>query len=333
MRAKQGSAIYRPDLGMTVMEYTEGPTMGYIGLEVMPLFPVVDSASTYPVIPKETLLELPDTKRAPRGAYNRGDWDYERGQYQTTENGWEEPVDDSERRMIEGEGSAGVADYIATRRAWNHILRGQEKRIANKVFNASNFTPHAVTNEWDDAANATPITDVNDGVSAFRLQCGMLPDALIIAYSTYMNLKMCEQIINRLKYTFPGIDLNKMTSDQLAAVFNVPRVLIGGSVYNSAGRALDAVVADIWDNEYATLVKISSGPDLTQPGLGRTFLWTEDSPGNPIVEQYREEQRRSDIFRVRHNTDEAFIQSKDESGNVVSNIAAACTYLFSNITT
>ncbi|MFC1884665.1 hypothetical protein ACFL2O_07835 [Thermodesulfobacteriota bacterium] len=83
---------------------------------------------------------------------------------------------------------------------------------------------------------------------------------MIITYLTFVNLKNCAQIVERLKYTFPGIDINKMTSEQLAAVFDVPRVLVGGAVYNTAGKGLDASMADVWSNEYAALVKISSGP-------------------------------------------------------------------------
>jgi hypothetical protein len=333
MRAKNDATIYRPDLGITVMEYVEAATMGFIGLEVMPIFKTGKQAATYPVIPKEALLKIPDTARAPRGKYNRGDWEYERGQFQTSEQGWEEPIDDTERNLIEQEGTSGIGDFVATKRAMNFVLRGQEKRIADKVFDSSTFTAHSVSDEWDDAENATPVTDVNDGVLSFRTQCGMLPSALVISYSTFVNLKNCSQIIDRIKYTFPGLDINKMTTSQLAAVFNVPRVLVGGAVYDSAGKNVAASITDIWSNEYAALVKISQGEDITEPGLGRTFLWTEDSPQNPIVEQYREDKIRSDVFRVRHNVDEALMQSKDSSGNVVSNIADACMYLFDNITT
>jgi len=332
MRAKTDSAIYRPDLGVQVMEYVEGVTMPFIGLEVMPIFMTPKQASIYPVIPKEALLKIPDTARAPRGEYNRGDWTYERGKYSTSEQGWEEPIDDTERSLFDQE-AAGMADFIATKRGMNHIMRAQEQRIANKVFDPVTFTANSVGNEWDKPAQATPIDDVNDGIASFRLACGMLPDALIIAYSTFLNLKNCDQVVDRLKYTFAGIDINRMNSEQLAAVFNVPRVLVGGAVYDSAGQGLDTVVADLWSNEYSGLVKISSGPDLVQPGIGRTFLWTEDSPQNPIVEQYREDKIRSDVFRVRHNTDEALMQSFDTSNAVKSNIAAACIYLMDNIIT
>ncbi len=333
MRTNPDAAIYRPDLGIAVMEYVEGREVGFIGLEVFPLFETPDSAGTFPVIPMEVLLKLPDTSRAPRANYNTGDWKYENGLYQTAEKGWKELVDDGERKMLDRR-VPGKADLVSTKRAVNIILRSQEKRIADKLFNASNFTAHAITNEWDDSANATPITDVKTGKAAFRLQCGMLPDALVINYSVFENLRNCAQIVDRIKYTFPGIQISDMNAAQLATCLGVPRVLVAGAIYDSAGAGLDASIAELWSNEYAALVKISRNrDDVTEPGVGRTFLWTEDSPTNPIVEQYRDEDKRSDAFRVRHNVDERLIQSFDSSGTVVSNVAAACCYLFSNVTT
>ena len=332
MRTASNAAIYRPDLGMSVMEFWEGPGMGFIGTEILPIFPTPKASSTYPVIPKEALLKIPDTSRAPRGNYQRGDWTYERGLYSTSEQGWEEPIDDDERDIFDQE-SPGAADLIATKRGLGHILRGQEKRIADMVFNSTNFTAHAVSDEWDDADNAVPITNVNTGKLALRDQCGMLPDALVIAYSTFVNLKNCAQVVDRLKYTFPGIDINKMTSQELAQIFDVPRVLVGGAVYDSAKQGASASIADVWSNEFAALIKMAQPGDIVLPGLGVSFLWTADSAENPIVEQYREEGIRSDVFRVRHSVAESFMQSKNSSGTVVSDIAAACMYLFSNITT
>ncbi len=332
MRPKTDSAIYRPDLGIAVSEYVEGVTLPFIGLKVMPIFNSPLQASSYPVIPKEALLKIPDTSRAPRGNYQRGTWEYERGTFATAEQGWEEPIDDVERALFDQE-APGQADFVATQRGMNHIMRGQEKRIADKVFNASNFSANTITNEWDDATNAVPIDDVNDGILSFRNASGMLPDALIISYSTFLDLKVVDQVVDQLKYTFPGIDINGMTATQLAQLFSIPQVLVGGSVYDSSGEGIDTSISALWSNEYAALVKISNGQDLTQPGIGRTFLWTEDSPQNPVVEEYRDETIRSDVYRVRHNVDERLMQSHDSTGAVKSNIAQAVCYLFDNVTT
>lgn len=333
MRPKNDAAVYRPDLGVRVMEYVETMATAPIGLQVMPIYETTLNASTFPVIPVEALLKLPDTKRAMRGNYGRDDWEYERGKFACDENGWEEPVDDGERKLVEGEIYTGAADEMAVDRSMGIVMKSQEKRIADKVFNATNFTANAVTTEWDTAATCTPVDDVNDGINTVRMTCGMLPNALVISFSTFLNLKVADQVVDKLKYTFPGIDLNRMTSAQLAQVFNVDRVLVGGSVYDSAKKGKAASISDLWSNEYAMLTRVASGRNIKEPCIGRTFLWTEDSAVNAIVESYREEAIKSDVFRVRHNTDEKLLTTEDNAGTEVSDVAQACSYLLSNIHT
>jgi hypothetical protein len=329
---KTGTTKYRPDLGAAIREFREGPQLAFIGLEVMPIFRTAKNSSTFPVIPKEALLKIEDTDRAPRGAYPRGDWEYERGYYTTTEKGWEEPVDDVEAELF-GQEAPRQAELVASERAWNIIMRSQEKRIADKIFNSTNFTAHGVGTEWDkySAASADPVSDVKDGIVAFKNQCGMAPDTLIINFETYHDIPRCAKVQDLLKYTYPGIDIPNMTSPILATLFGVPRVLVAGSIYDSAGKGQDATIADLWSSEYAMLCITAAGQDITAPCIGRTFLWTEDSPTNPIVETYREEQTRSDIIRVRHYVGEQLIKSFNEAGAAVSNISAACAYLFDNI--
>lgn len=332
MKEKLGSIEYRPDLGIQVMEFYESEITDFIGLKIMPLTPTPDQQGTFLVIPKEAMLKIYDTSRAPRGSYKRDDFEYERGLYQTKEQGWEEPVDDSERARVDRL-VPRLADDLALQRAMSVIMRSQEKRIADLLFNSTNFTAHAVSTEWNTAASATPLDDVLDGIASFRSQCGMKPDALVISYTTFLDLKACDQIVDQIKYTFPGIDILSMGASQLAQLFGVPRVLIGGGVYDSTGKGIDSTISDIWSYEYAMLVKIPRTIDEREPAVGRTWLWTEDSAANAVVEKYREEQKRSDIVRVRHNTDERLIQSFDSTKTVVSNIAAACGYLLSNIHT
>lgn len=332
MRPTGDTPVYRPDLGVLIMEYLAGAQAGYIGTQILPPYPVADESGTFPVVPAEAILKTPDTRRTKRSAYNRSSWEYEEGKYSCSEHGHEEPIDDSERKLLDRR-MPGAADRVAAIRGSRIIAASQEIRIADKIFNESNFTANAVATAWDVLASAKPISDVNDGKSAFRKQCGMLPDALVIAYATFQALKNCESIVERLKYTFPGIDINKMTSSQLAAVFDVPMVLIGNAVHDIADKGQSRTIADIWDSKYAALVKIGSGLDLAEPCLGRTFIYETDTPDSPIVETYREEQIRSDVYRVRHAVDECLIRSYDKNGAVKSDIAASCCYLFKGIAT
>jgi hypothetical protein len=326
------TAVQRPDLGVLVQEYMESAEeLGFVGLQVMPLFETQEQSANYPVIPKEVMLHMAKTGRAMRSKYNRSDWEWEEGYYSTKENGWEEAVDDRELKLY---ASKFDAEAVASRRASKIILRAQEQRIANLVFNATNFTAHGVTHEWDDTANAVPIDDVATGIEAVIKASGMKPNVLIIARTTWRNLKRNAQIIAQIKYTFPGADINSMSTAQMAHILDIDQVLVAGAVYNSGNKGQDATVADLWSNEYAMLTKIApGGSDLTEPCLGRTFLWTEDSPTNEVVESYRDEGVRGDVIRVRHDTHESLIKSIDDSGTVKSNISAAVSYLFSNITT
>jgi hypothetical protein len=324
-----GTSINRPDLAELVMEYRDTEVSAGIASQVMPVYPVANQAAGFPVIPKEALLKIYNTQRAMRGTYPRSDWSFEMGKYFTQENGWEEAIDDRERKLY---ANLFDAEAVATMRATKIIDLGREQRVANKVFNTTNFSANALTTAWSDTAS-TPIDDVNAGAAAIRLQCGMLPNALIIAYSTFLNLKSNEQIIDRLAYTFPGIELNRMTSADLAKIFNVEKVLIGGAVYDSADKGQDASIADLWTNTLAMLTITSNSPDITSPCIGRTFLWNEENAGTePVVESYREEGKRGDVVRVRFDSDERLLQSFDDSDTVESNISAAVSYLFSNVT-
>jgi hypothetical protein len=59
--------------------------------------------------------------------------------------------------------------------------------------------------------------------------------------------------------------------------------------------------------------------DIREPCLGRTFHWGEDgSQIGGLMESYREEQKRSDIIRCRHDVDEKVLYT--QMGHLLSNI-------------
>ena len=114
--------------------------MGFIGLEVMPIFRTAIQAGAYPVIPKEALLKISPTDRAPRAGYQRGDWTYERGTFSTTEQGWEEPLDDVEKALFDQE-AGGEAERVSTLRAWNKIMRARKNGLRMRYSTQPIFRP------------------------------------------------------------------------------------------------------------------------------------------------------------------------------------------------
>ena len=319
-RPTSATTLQRPDLGALAYEYMlESSQRGFIGLEILPTFDVSEQSADYPVIPIEAILKVPVTKRAPDGSYPRSDWEFETGTYSCEEYGWEERVDDAEANLY---ARYFDAEEVAVKRAVDILLRQQEKRISAATFNTSNFSSTAVSTEWSTAASCTPRSDINTGKQAMRTASGLMPNVLVMSLKVLENLLLASEITDALKYTNPieigGIEAQKRV---LAQYFGVDRVLIGGAIYDAGKKGKAMSITDLWDDEYVGLFKVSSGGmDLKEPVVGRSFLWVSDSPQNLVTETYREEQTRSNVFRVRHNIDEAFIFTG--AGYLLSNITA-----------
>lgn len=314
------ATIPRQDLAGSLME-TSLDQMGPIASLLMPEFPVPEQNGRFGKVPVEALLARADVRRAARGKYNRSTWELEDDSYNCDEYGHEEVADERERRMYDM-----YLDYevVLSRRGQGILVREQEIRTKDLLHNTSTFpqsgnTGVAVTNEWDDAANATPIDDVHAGIEGIRARCGLVPDTLQVAFSTLFDLSRCDQILERLKYTEkPG---GLLPAAEIARALGIKRVVAPGSasMYNSANLGLAPSLADIWSNEYAFLCVTDASKDISAPCIGKTFVWEEDG-GMLTVEQYPDPESRADIYRVRQSTDEKVLLT-------------ACGYLFSNITT
>jgi hypothetical protein len=326
LKPTRDTALQRPDLGESAFEINqEAPTMGYIGSIVFPYHRVRVNSMEYPVMPKELLLQLLDTSRGPSGHYNRWEGQFESGFFKTYERGLEAVRDDRFLAMYES-----LFDYelMLTRVNQEGIMRKMEYDIAAKVFNTAQFTPHNAAVNWATVDSATPKKDIDEGKKALRLN-GVTPNCLIVTYSQFLDLQRNAEIQARVYQIFPdAMKTGDVTIAHLRSYFDVEQVLVAGAIYNSAQRNQDAEIAEIWGDRYAMLCRIArQGSDITEPCIGRTFLWNEGAGAELIVEEYRDESVRSDVIRNRHDVDYAYIRSYDEDKTVKSDISAACGYL------
>jgi hypothetical protein len=292
----------------------------YIGQRVFPVIETQKQAGVFGKIPVEQLLKSGTTLRAPGSGYNRGNWTFEPATFTCIEHGWEEPVDDREAEMY---AEYFDAELVSAMRAQAIVLRNYEQRVADAVFNTGTYTPTTVTNEWDDATNATPIDDVEARVQAIYDASGLWADTLIISHKVFRNLRNADQVVNRITASGAGdpAKAEDITPQMLAQVFALPKILIGGGTKatNNEGQAFAA--GEIWSNEYAMVCKTADSNDFREPCIGRTFHWSEDgSTSGGTVESYRDESNRSDIIRCRIDTDEVTLHTP-------------CAALLDNITT
>lgn len=299
-------ATPRADLG-AAFQQANMKIEGFIGLDVATLLEVKKEASTISVHTRESALKLPDAKHASGAAYNRINVELEDLAYACQEYGLEIPLVDDKRAKHKSDFDAEALSVDAL---LLKLMLLHEKRVADMIFNTTTWTGAALYTDNKAAPWSTAATDVigqiQDAIDKVVEGTGVVPNVLIIPKSALSNLMSNTGIIAR----FPGI--KRLTAADLAAglapIFGLERVLVGQRYYDEAEEGATFDSAAIWNYKYAMVAKVASG-NLAEPCVARSLLWTGDSPEVLTIDQYREEQTRSDIFRVRHYMDELVCDS------------------------
>jgi hypothetical protein len=292
-------AVPRLEVGEPLMEYMANEDT-FIAGKVAPIWNSRVKSGKYAAITRESLLKRNDGKRGPRGQYNRIDIGTEDKSFACVERGWEYPLGDDERAMYQSDFDAY---YVSSQAGALQALINQEIAVASALFNTSTFTGASLYTDKSGSPWSTSSTDVvshvQEAIDKVRANSGAVPNTIIMSYSQIANLVKNDDIQDRIKYT-KGAS-NKTIINSLPDIFGVEKVLIGSGVYDSANEGLPSTITDIWSDDYV-MVAITN-PELIKPSIARTFLWVEDSPSNPVVESYREENTRGEIVRVRYHID------------------------------
>lgn len=128
--------------------------------------------------------------------------------------------------------------------------------------------------QWSDYANSDPIEDVEAGKAQILANTGMEANTLVLGYDVFRKLRNHPDIVDRIKYTTS----QTVTSDMLARMFEVDRVLVAKSVKatNAEGAAEAYGFAT---GKVACLMHVAQNPGLLTPSAGYIFSWTGVSGG------------------------------------------------------
>lgn len=183
------------------------------------------------------------------------------------------------------------ADMDATDFISQKMLIRREMEWASKFFTtgvwgteitgAASSPSTGETLQWNQAAS-NPIKDITDAAVAMASATGYKPNVLVLSPYAFNALKNHEDILDRIKYTQKGI----VTTDLLATLFEVDKVLVAWGVVNAAAKgAADSV--DFIMGKNALLCYAAPRPALRKPSAGYIFSWTglegAGAYGNRIV--------------------------------------------------
>lgn len=298
------SAYTRPDLDSAFVEFDAAAVeAGFIGLELAPPFNTPVQSGTYPIVPIAAVLEEIDTRRSNKGGYAQSDFEFDEGTFATREHGAEERIDDRQAAMY---ADSLDFDVICGNRARYKVLSRLERDIRDVVEAlGSSTTPGTV---WSQYSAADPVNDVLTAVGVFETGCGVLPNRMWMTGTILRHLARCSAIKDQIKYS--GMDDPKMLTEPskrsaflqaLADLFGVPKILVADAMRNTANKGQTASLGKVWTSGTVGLIRVAETNDLAEPCAVRTFVWDGDGAGiGGTFETYRDEGKRSDMMRFRH---------------------------------
>ena len=134
---------------------------------------------------------------------------------------------------------------------------------------------------WN-SPTSDPIGDVTGASVKMAAETGYRPNVLVLSPYAFNALKNHEDILDRIKYTQKGI----VTTDLLATLFEVDKVLVAWGVVNTAEKGAKENVGFIM-GKHALLCYAAPNAALKKPSAGYIFAWTglegSGTYGNRIV--------------------------------------------------
>ncbi|MBB5351350.1 hypothetical protein HNR46_001586 [Haloferula luteola] len=307
----KSTAIFNHVLTRTASEYAVNEAE-YAAGALFPVFPAAVQAARFPVWLRDNLLTVPAVKPRAAGApYERADLTLDEDTFATRDYGIELPLDDRQKAIY---ASALDADRGKVQRGTRILLLNKEQRC-HDLATGGGVPSSSPGTKWD-AAGGDPIGDIKAAREVIHDNCGLDPNVAIIPRDVFNILIELDQIRDKYKYTQGG----NITAQILAAILQVDRVVVAGTVKNAAAEGQAISVAKVWGDS-VVLAHVSATLDLESPSFGRTFAWsgyTGAKGGEIAVMSYRENNPPALIHQLKHDVDEKIA-------------AAACGYHLSNV--
>jgi len=275
----------------------------YIAETVFPMVPVKKQSDKYYIFTKADMFRNTAKKRAPGTASEGQSFGLSTDSYFCEEVAQhtllEDEVRDNADSVLGLESSK--ASFVTDK-----ILLELEARIETMLMTTSNWdnsTTLSGTNQWSDKDNSDPLTDLETGIDAVEDSTGKKANTIVLANDVWKALKHHPELLDRL----PVTGLRVATTQQLANLLEVERILIGKAMKNTAIEGATAAYSRIWTKD-VWIGHVAKAPAKETPTAGYTFVWKRDGKIRGI-RRWREENIHSEKIEAFMNYDEKIVGS------------------------
>ena len=303
-----GGTTIRADISQALIEAPQAD-VGLIGAQLLPIQNVDAKAGTYLKVQLAAgeLLSNNALNRESGSSYSRGIRSFASANYATNEFGLEELVPDDAsadlNRFFSYESE--TAKFLLRQLKLSH-----EKRVNDVVWASS--TPFTIADQTA-AVNYTQALvatcDIARDVATAKLalaQYGYEANCVAMSANVFELIRRSTLLQNQFFGVISNTGARLLSESEIAAALGVQNLLVGRAAINTAGKNKSYSGSFVVSSAKIVVGQISGG-EFTAGGMGRTLVWTGDAAGGFVSESYRDDARRSQVLRVRMNTDEVII--------------------------
>ena len=311
MRPESTSAVLSWPLIEVVSEYdVDKAAAKFIGRRAAPIFKSDKKTGEYPIMNRENFKKRATDNRAADGSYNRITGEFGQGTFACEEYGLEHRVDEA----LKAEFADELDAYEwAAKHLWFQSLLNHEYRV-HAMYSGGGFSNTNVSVDWSTVASGVPLDDLQTGIDTLEDKCGCVSQdlSLIIPRADFREALATDQVVDKSKYTYPGIQPANLKAAQLAAMLDIKDVLVARGAQDSTEEGVAEANAQIWTAGVMYLALLcDENAALREPSAARTILWTRRTAAMPIVETYGEPKTDAEIVRVKLDTDEHLVGETD----------------------
>lgn len=304
----ESEATHRADLSAVLWEYAIDQIEDkFVGLNLLsPFVDVPNKESGYYKIEPKEYLRTPNDEVGRTGGYNRVDFGLTDTDFSMQEHGLEHVVKDKD---IARYGEVGIdAEELANRVLMNLWLLNREKQVIDHV-EGGDWSDYEVATVWS-SSSADPLGDIQYYKDAIEDSTGVEPNALVVSADAFRDLRGVTAIQDFLEATVPAMGEASITPEMMRQYFDVEYFAVSKARYVSTPEGESVSMSPMLSDKYAFLARVSEEPqNFEEPCAMKTFTWTADAPDNPVVEQYRAEEERGTVYRVRNELQVTTIMS------------------------
>jgi len=308
MAYTNAQATPRADIYALVMQANADFNKLFIGDSVLPV-KVEDAKRGIYMKAKLANAELLNADAKPRESgtsYQRLNRKFDIDTYDAVEYGLEATIDDSYEEEVDRFMNLEAVEAQLLERS---LRVSYEARVVSRTFDNSVFNAVAATVNYT-AANIATLDVVNDVdlAKGRLLKKGIIPNTVIMNYDVFQRIRRSTLMQNQVFGVVPKIAGQRTLpgTEDIARALGLDNLLIGQAPYNANQKGQAYSGSFIWSPTYIAVADIRGG-EYQSGGIGRTIQWGKDTTGLFTPETYRDDQRRSNVLRVRQHTAEKII--------------------------